>query len=64
MLLDGAWVGLGLYHTRAHLMRAALEGLAFSLKQGLEALKATDVSVTELRLAGDGTLERLATVTR
>lgn len=53
----GAWVGLGLYHTRAHLMRAALEGVAFSLKQGLEALEATGVAVTELRLAGGGTLE-------
>jgi xylulokinase len=54
----GAWVGLGLYHTRAHLMRAALEGVAFSLKQGLEALKATGITVTTLRLAGGGTLER------
>jgi xylulokinase len=54
----GAWVGLGLYHTRAHLMRAALEGVAFSLKQGIEALEATGVTVTELRLAGGGTLER------
>ena len=53
----GAWVGLGLYHTRAHLMRAALEGVAFSLKQGLEALEATGVTVTQLRLAGGGTLE-------
>jgi xylulokinase len=54
----GAWVGLGLHHTRAHLMRAALEGVAFSLKQGIEALEATDVTVTKLRLAGGGTLER------
>lgn len=54
----GAWVGLGLHHTRAHLMRAALEGVAFSLKQGIQALEATDVTVTELRLAGGGTLER------
>jgi xylulokinase len=54
----GAWVGLGLYHTRAHLMRAALEGVAFSLKQGLEVLKATGITVTTLRLAGGGTLER------
>ncbi|PPS45931.1 xylulokinase [Chroococcidiopsis sp. TS-821] len=53
----GAWVGLGLHHTRAHMMRAALEGVAFSLKQGLEAIIATDVTVTQLRLAGGGTLE-------
>jgi xylulokinase len=39
-------------------MRAALEGVAFSLKQGIQALEATGVTVTELRLAGGGTLER------
>ena len=53
----GAWVGLSLHHTRSHLLRSALEGVAFSLKQGLDAITATGVSVTELRLAGGGTLE-------
>lgn len=53
----GAWVGLGLHHTRAHLMRAALEGVAFALRQGLEAITATGGIVTELRLAGGGSLE-------
>jgi xylulokinase len=38
-------------------MRAALEGVAFSLRQGLEALEATGVKATELRLAGGGTQE-------
>lgn len=54
----GAWVGLNLHHTRSHLMRSALEGVAFSLKQGVEAIVATGVGVTELRLTGGGTLER------
>lgn len=53
----GAWVGLGLHHTRAHLMRAALEGVAFSVRQGLEAIAATGVIAKELRLGGGGTLE-------
>ncbi|OUL20694.1 xylulokinase [Nostoc sp. 106C] len=53
----GAWVGLGLHHTQAHLMRAALEGVAFALRQGFEALEATGFKATELRLAGGGTLE-------
>ncbi|CAA9364400.1 Putative xylulose kinase [uncultured Leptolyngbya sp.] len=53
----GAWVGLGLHHTRSHLMRSALEGVAFSLKQGLEAIAATGINANELRLAGGGTLE-------
>jgi xylulokinase len=38
-------------------MRAALEGVAFSLRQGFEALEATGITATELRLAGGGTLE-------
>ncbi|MEG3989426.1 xylulokinase [Microcoleus sp. S28C3] len=53
----GAWVGLGLHHTQAHLMRSALEGVAFALRQGFEALEATGFKATELRLAGGGTAE-------
>ena len=53
----GAWVGLGLHHTQAHLMRAALEGVAFALRQGFEALEATGFKTAELRLAGGGTAE-------
>jgi xylulokinase len=52
----GQWAGLGLHHTRGHLMRSALEGVAFCLKDGLAALEATGVNAPELRLAGGGTL--------
>src|SRR2546421_4716546 len=48
----GAWIGLRLAHTRGHLLRAALEGVAFAVRQGVEALLATGVPATELRLAG------------
>jgi len=51
----GAWVGLGLDHTRGHLLRAALEGVAFALREALEALEDQGVSAPELRLAGGGT---------
>ena len=50
----GAWIGLRLSHSRGHLLRAALEGVAFAIRQGLEALLATGVAATELRLAGGG----------
>ncbi|HKV31310.1 MAG TPA: xylulokinase, partial [Candidatus Dormibacteraeota bacterium] len=56
-LARGAWVGLRLSHSRGHLLRAALEGVAFAVRQGLEALLATGVAATELRLAGGGTLD-------
>ncbi|MBD3886997.1 xylulokinase [Phormidium tenue FACHB-886] len=53
----GSWVGLGLHHSRSHLMWAALEGVAFAIKQGLEAIVAPNVPIPALRLAGGGTLE-------
>ncbi|MBD1909137.1 MULTISPECIES: xylulokinase [unclassified Leptolyngbya] len=53
----GSWTGLGLHHTRSHLMWAALEGVAFAIKQGLEAIAPADAPIPHLRLAGGGTLE-------
>jgi xylulokinase len=53
----GAWVGLGLEHGRGHLLRAALEGVAFALLEGLEALEEAGTTIPELRLAGGGTAE-------
>src|SRR5437588_12404381 len=54
----GAWVGLQLVHTRGHMLRAALEGVAFSIRQGLEALLATGVPANQLRLAGGGSFDQ------
>lgn len=53
----GTWAGLGLHHTRSHLMWAALEGVAFAIKQGVEAIAPPDTPISALRLAGGGTLE-------
>jgi xylulokinase len=53
----GAWVGMSLYHSQAHLLRAALEGVAFALREGLEALEARGIPLPELRLAGGGTVQ-------
>ncbi|HET7480158.1 MAG TPA: xylulokinase [Rubrobacteraceae bacterium] len=54
----GTWTGLGLDHTRGHLLRAALEGVAFALREGLEALEETGAGIPELRLAGGGTARK------
>ena len=54
----GAWVGMGLHHGRAHLLRAALEGVAFALREGVETLEARGIQIPELRLAGGGTLQQ------
>src|SRR5205814_9523458 len=50
----GAWIGLGLGHGRGHLLRAAVEGIAFAVRQGLEALRDSGVRCTDWGLAGGG----------
>ena len=52
----GAWTSLGLAHGRAHLLRAAFEGVAFALREGLEALEEAGVQAPELKIAGGGAL--------
>jgi xylulokinase len=54
--IRGLWYGLGLNHERGHLARAAFEGVAFALKDGLKALEETGIHASSLRLAGGGTL--------
>jgi sugar (pentulose or hexulose) kinase len=51
----GAVIGFGDVHTRAHLYRAILEGLAYALKEGAErTARRSGVPITELRVAGGG----------
>ena len=51
----GAIVGFGDVHTRAHIYRAILEGLAYALREGKERTeKRTRTPVREVRVAGGG----------
>jgi sugar (pentulose or hexulose) kinase len=51
----GAIIGFGASHTRAHLYRAILEGLAYALREGAERTsKRSGVPITELHVAGGG----------
>ncbi|MBY6108548.1 FGGY-family carbohydrate kinase [Ferrimonas balearica] len=51
----GCVIGFGDVHTRAHLYRAILEGLAFGLKEGLDQIeRATGARSTRLRISGGG----------
>jgi xylulokinase len=56
--LDGsaraALVGLTASHTRAHIVRAILEGVAFSLKDTFSIFEAMNVPVKSIRLGGGG----------
>jgi len=51
----GAVIGWGDVHTRSHLYRAILEGLAYALREGAErTAKRTRVPIRELRVSGGG----------
>ena len=49
-----ALVGLNASHTRAHVIRAMLEGVAFSLRDTLTIFKEINVPVEKIRLGGGG----------
>jgi xylulokinase len=51
----GALVGLTAQHTRAHVIRAILEGVAFSLRDTLTIFRDLGVPVKSIRLGGGGT---------
>lgn len=56
----GAFVGLTVRHTRAHLTRAVLEGVAFGLRDSLELMLDAGVAIPgEFRASGGGTNSRL-----
>src|SRR5260370_6850101 len=50
----GALVGLTASHTRAHVVRAILEGVAFSLRDTFTLFREMNVLVTSIRLGGGG----------
>jgi xylulokinase len=50
----GALVGLTASHTRAHVVRAILEGVAFSLRDTFTIFKEMGVPVKNIRLGGGG----------
>jgi xylulokinase len=49
-----ALVGLTASHTRAHVIRAILEGVAFSLKDSFTIFEEMKIPVTSIRLGGGG----------
>ena len=54
-----ALVGLTASHTRAHIVRAILEGVAFSLRDSFEILQELNVPCETIRLGGGGARSRL-----
>lgn len=50
----GAWIGLTLSHDRRHMVRAILEGVAFSLRDSLVRIQAQGINPEHLLLSGGG----------
>ncbi len=50
----GMWFGLTAAHTRAHMVRSILEGVAFSLRDSIEIFKGLEIPVEQIRLSGGG----------
>jgi xylulokinase len=55
--MRGAWTGLAPHHDRQHLLRAALEGVAFAVRDALEVTLTPDDRPPHLWLAGGGTTD-------
>jgi len=57
----GAVIGFGDVHTRAHIYRAILEGLTYSLKHGLlRTQRKTKTKIKKLRVSGGGSQSKIA----
>jgi xylulokinase len=50
----GAFVGLSLAHTRAHLTRAVLEAICFGLRDSVEIMEGLGLGIAELLVTGGG----------
>jgi xylulokinase len=55
----GAFIGLTLRHTKAHLLRSIFEGVIFSLKDVTEVIKEMGAPSTQIRTSGGGALSKL-----
>jgi xylulokinase len=52
--MRGAFVGLSLAHTRAHLTRAVIEGVCFALRDSVSILQEMGMAPTQMLLTGGG----------
>jgi xylulokinase len=59
-LARAAWVGLTVRHTRAHMTRAVLEGVAFGLKDSFRLISQAGLgSIEQVRISGGGARNEL-----
>jgi xylulokinase len=51
---SGAFIGLTTRHGLAHLVRAVMEGVVFSLRDGLEIMRGLGLLIDQIRITGGG----------
>jgi xylulokinase len=54
-----AFIGLTASHTKSHLTRAVMEGVAFSLRDSIEIFKDCGAEISSIRLGGGGAKSKL-----
>lgn len=55
----GGFIGLTARHTRGHMTRALMEGVVFSLRDGIEIMRGLGVLPTQIRATGGGASSEL-----
>jgi xylulokinase len=55
----GAFIGLTLRHSKAHLVRAVMEGVVYALRQGLELMVESGVAVGSIHASGGAVVHPL-----
>src|SRR5207302_6817366 len=55
----GAFAGLRAHHTQAHLTRALMEGVVFSLRHRLDVMRGLGIEAHQVRASGGGARSRL-----
>lgn len=50
----GVFIGLSLRHTKAHLVRAVLEGVTFGMRDSLEIMREQHIEARQIRASGGG----------
>jgi len=54
----GTFFGLTVRHTKRHMVRAVLEGVAYSLRDSIELFRTLNVPITQVRATGGGARSR------
>ncbi len=55
----GVFFGLTLRHTRAHIIRAVMEGVAFAMRDSFEIIRGMGVETAQVRASGGGARSKL-----